>query len=234
MRVRVFQHVPFEGLGAIEPWLAARGASIETTRLFDGARIPPPQDYDWLVVMGGPMSVHDEAALPWLREEKRAVADAIGAGKTVLGVCLGAQLIASALGAPVVRGREREIGWHEIERVAAPSEHPLASALPPRAEVFHWHGETFALPPGAVHLARSEGCETQAFAIGPRVVGLQFHVETTPEGAAALVRHCPEDLAPGRFVQSQGAMLADAARFERAHAVLHRLLEALADTAGAP
>jgi len=228
VRVQVFQHVPFEGLGAIEPWLAARDARIETTRLFAGARIPPPEAWDWLVVMGGPMSVNDEAGLPWLREEKRAIAAAIDAGKTVLGVCLGAQLIANALGAKVGPSREREIGWFEVARVADPAAHPLAAALPPRAEVFHWHGESFDLPVGALHLARSEGCEAQAFAFGPRVLGLQFHVETTAAGARALVEQCPEDLRPGRFVQSAAQMLGDPARFERANALLARLLETLA------
>lgn len=228
MRVHVFQHVPFEGLGAIEPWLAARGAAISWTHFFGEARIPRPDAYDWLIAMGGPMSVNDEAALPWLRDEKRAIAAAIDADKTVLGVCLGAQLIASACGADVTPNREREIGWFPIERVAAPEEHPIARALPPRAEVFHWHGERFALPRGALHLARSEACEAQAFALGPRVVGMQFHLETTRESAAALLEHCPDDLKPGRFVQDGTAMLDDERRFESLRAVLDSLLSALA------
>ncbi len=227
MRVHVFQHVPFEALGAIEPWLAARDASITWTRFFEDPRIPEPDAYDWLIAMGGPMSVNDEVPLPWLRDEKRAIAAAIDAGKTVLGVCLGAQLIASALGAAVTPSREHEIGWFEIERVADPAAHPIARAFPPRAEVFHWHGETFALPAGAAHLARSEACEAQAFALGARVVGLQFHLETTPASAAALVRHCPEDLAAGRWVQSSDEMLGDPARFARLHGVLEALLDAL-------
>ncbi len=227
MRVQVFQHVPFEGLGAIEPWLAARGARIGWTRFFADARIPDPDDYDWLIAMGGPMSVNDEVALPWLRDEKRAIAAAIDAGKTVLGVCLGAQLIASACGAKVMRNPEREIGWFPIERIAEPAEHPIARALPPQAEVFHWHGETFTLPRGAVHLARSEACEAQAFALGPHVVGMQFHLETTRESAAALVTHCPEDLKPGRFVQTGEDLLGDAARFDRLRESLTAVLAAL-------
>jgi GMP synthase-like glutamine amidotransferase len=228
VRVRVFQHVPFEGLAAIEPWLRARGAEIATTRFFAGDPLPPIESYDWLVAMGGPMSVNDEATLPWLGDEKRAVAAAIAAGKTVLGVCLGAQLVACALGAKVRANREREVGWHEIERVASAADHPLARALPPRALVFHWHGETFEIPPGAVHLARSAGCEAQAFAFGPRVLALQFHVDTTPDGVAALAEHCPEDLRPGRFVESREAMLGDPTRFARVHALLGDLLGALA------
>lgn len=227
MRVRVFQHVPFEGLGAIEPWLVERGASVAWTRFFEDPRVPAPDAYDWLVVLGGPMSVNDEAALPWLRDEKRAIAAAIDAGRIVLGVCLGAQLVASALGAKVSRNREPEIGWFPVERVADPAAHPVARALPARADAFHWHGETFALPPGALHVARSEACEMQAFAVGPRVVGLQFHLETTPEAARALVRHCAEDLRPGPFVQAADTILSDAQRFERLREPLEALLHAL-------
>jgi GMP synthase-like glutamine amidotransferase len=227
MRVHVFQHVPFEGLGTIEPWLAARHATITWTRFFAGASIPPPDDYDWLIAMGGPMSVNDEVALPWLREEKRAIAAAIDAGKTVLGVCLGAQLIASARGAKVTPNREREIGWWPIERVAGAETHPIGCAFPSRAEVFHWHGETFELPRGAVHLARSEGCEAQAFALGERVVGMQFHLETTRESAAALVENCSEDLKPALYVQSGEEMLSDAGRLEALHRMLERVLLAL-------
>ena len=228
MRVHVFQHVPFEALGAIEPWLAARDAQITWTRFFADASIPAPDDYEWLIVMGGPMSVNDEAKLPWLRDEKRAIAAAIDAGKTVLGVCLGAQLIASACGAAVTPNREREIGWWPIERVAAADAHPIAHALPPRAEVFHWHGETFGLPADAVHLARSEACETQGFALGSRVVGMQFHLETTPASAAALVQNCSEDLKPGRYVQSGDEMLGDEGRFGALRGILGTLLETLA------
>jgi GMP synthase-like glutamine amidotransferase len=227
VRVRVFQHVPFEGLAAIEPWLRARGSAIATTRFYANDPIPALDDFDWLVAMGGPMSVNDEATLPWLRDEKTAIAAAIGAGKTVLGVCLGAQLIACALGAKVRSNLEREVGWHEIERVASAADHPLARALPPRALVFHWHGETFEIPAGAVQLARSAGCEAQAFAFGPRVLALQFHVDTTPEGVAALAEHCAEDLRPGRFVESRDSMVRDPGRFARAHALLGELLGAL-------
>lgn len=228
MRVHVFQHVPFEGLGALEPWLAARGATITWTRFFADAAIPDCDAYDWLIAMGGPMSVNDEAALPWLRDEKRAIATAIDAGKTVLGVCLGAQLVASACGARVFANREREIGWWPIERVAGAEAHPIGRAFPERTEVFHWHGETFELPPGAVHLVRSEGCEAQAFALGDRVAALQFHLETTRESARALIEHCPEDLKPGRYVQSADEILRDDGRFDALARVLERVAATLA------
>lgn len=145
----------------------------------------------------------------------------------MLGVCLGAQLIASARGAAVTPNREREVGWFPIERVAGVDEHPIARVFPPRAEVFHWHGETFALPAGAVHLARSEACDAQAFVLGSRVVGMQFHLETTRESAAALVENCAVDLQPGRHVMRGEEMLRDAARFDQLRGLLEGVLEVL-------
>jgi GMP synthase-like glutamine amidotransferase len=114
-----------------------------------------------------------------------------------------------------------------VSRTDVPRDHPCAWLLPSRLEAFHWHGETFELPEGAVRLARSEGCEQQAFALGDRVVALQFHLETTPASAGALVAHCPEDLAPGPFVQTATEMLGDPERFERIEEAQERLLEHL-------
>ncbi|HVP29476.1 MAG TPA: type 1 glutamine amidotransferase [Myxococcota bacterium] len=227
MRAHVLQHVPFEGLGSMAPWLERRGHTIAWTRLFEEARFPALDAFDLLVVLGGPMSVNDEQRLAWLPPERRFVGRAIEAGKGVLGICLGAQLVAAARGAKVRPNREREIGWHVVSRTDVPRDHPCAWLLPSRLEAFHWHGETFELPEGAVRLARSEGCEQQAFALGDRVVALQFHLETTPASAGALVAHCPEDLAPGPFVQTATEMLGDPERFERIEEAQERLLEHL-------
>lgn len=205
MRFHVLQHVPFEGLGSILPWLQARGASISTTRFFESAALPRLTEVDALIVLGGPMSVNDEAVLPWLRDEKRFVRQAIEAGKPVLGICLGAQLIASSLGARVYPGPHKEIGWFPVQACEHGSE---AFGFPEVANVFHWHGETFDLPPGAVHLASSRACLHQAYQIGPRAIGLQFHLETTPESADAIITHCRDELVPGAFVQSEQALRA--------------------------
>lgn len=204
MKVHVLQHVPFEGLGSIGPWLAARGAEISHTRFFDSPGLPSLNGVDLVVAMGGPMSVNDEAELPWLKSEKRFVAEAIQAGKAVLGICLGAQLIANALGARVYPGSHKEIGWHLIEST---STHSDCFQFPETAKVFHWHGETFDLPPGATRLARSAGCENQAFQVGARVVGLQFHLETTRESAESLIAHCREELVEEHFIQTEEELL---------------------------
>jgi len=205
MNVHVLQHVPFEGLGSIAPWLEARGARITTTSFYADPSLPTLSELDLVIALGGPMSVNDEATLPWLRPEKQFIRAAMQRGVAVLGVCLGAQLIASALGARVDRNSVKEIGWFPIEVTNAG---PQAVPHPTAGPVFHWHGETFELPAGAIHLARSAPCAHQAFQLGANVVALQFYLETTSESARALVHHCENDPVPGPYVQSKEQLLA--------------------------
>ena len=213
----------------MEAWFRGRGDAIASTHLYRGDPLPALDDFDWLVVMGGGMSVNDERELPWLVPEKALVRSAIVAGKHVLGVCLGAQLIASALGARVYKNAVKEIGWWKLMREPGAAEHPLGAALPDGIEVFHWHGETFDLPAGAVRLARSEACLNQAIAVGPRVLGLQFHLETTEASARELIAGSAGDLvSPGPFVQTPEAMLAQPARFAALSTRMAALLAALA------
>lgn len=203
MRVQVLQHVPFEGLGSIEAWLSERGAAVHTTRFYQSPVLPDLRSIDLVIAMGGPMSVNDEREHPWLKEEKAFVKEAVDRGCGVLGVCLGAQMIASALGARVFANAHREIGWFQVQAVVADAD---AFRFPPQATVFHWHGETFDLPPGAIHLAKSAGCKNQAFQIGSNVIGLQFHLETTPETADQLIRHCRDELVAGEYIQTEQAL----------------------------
>ncbi len=228
MRVHVFQHASFEGLAGIEPWLVKAGAMITYTRFFEAAALPALETIDWLIVMGGPMSVNDETTLPWLRSEKTCIAAAIARGTTVLGICLGAQLIASALGASITRNHEREIGWFPVSRLPGVDLHPLGACFPPTAEVLHWHGETFALPAGAVHLLRSAACENQAFAYGERVLGLQFHLETTFQSAREMIVEGRDELVPAPFVQTEEYLLASPLRYERLRPWLEQVLAKLA------
>jgi len=205
MKVQVLQHVPFEGLGSIEAWLSERGAAVHTTRFYQSPVLPDPRSIDLVIAMGGRMSVNDEREHPWLKEEKAFVREAVRCGCGVLGVCLGAQMIASALGAPVFANAHKEIGWFPVQAVAADAD---AFRFPPQATVFHWHGETFDLPPGAIHLAKSAGCNNQAFQIGRNVIGVQFHLETTPERADELIGHCREELVAGEYIQTEQALRA--------------------------
>lgn len=205
MHAHYLQHVPFEGLGSIEPWLEATGFEITSTRLYESAELPDPEIMDLLVVMGGPMSVNDEGEFPWLAREKQFIRDAINLGKPILGICLGAQLIASALGARVYSNAVKEIGWFPIEGVA--SNDPSVFLFPPSVDVFQWHGETFDLPAGAIRLAESDACENQAFQIGNSVIGLQFHLETTPESARDIISHCRDELISSGYVQGEEDIL---------------------------
>ncbi len=224
MRIQWFQHVPFEGLGKIEEWASTRGHTLGRTRFFEGE--PAPVDYDMLIVMGGPMEIADEASHPWLRREKAALRKAIDSGKPVIGICLGAQLIAEALGARVFRIPAKEVGWFPVTftgeaRTAFPD-------LPGGLDAFHWHGETFGLPEGAVHLASSEACANQAFLHENRVLALQFHLEVTTAGVQALARECPNDLVPGPFTEDREAMLADTGKFSRVNLIMEEILDAIA------
>ncbi len=200
MKAHVLQHVAFEDIGSIAGWLRARAAEVSVTRFYQDARLPDLKDLDLIIAMGGPMSVNDESEVPWLRSEKQFVRDAIERGIPTLGICLGAQMIASALGSRVYRNTVKEIGWFPIEAVPAA---PGSFKFPSTCKVFHWHGETFDLPPGAVLLAKSAGCRNQAFQLKQNVIGLQFHLEITPEGTHAILGNCSNELVPGPYIQSR-------------------------------
>jgi len=205
VKVQVLQHVPFEGLGSIEAWLSQRRASVQFTRFYQSPVLPDLRSVDFVIAMGGPMSVNDEREFPWLKGEKAFIREAVRRGLPVLGVCLGAQMIASALGARVFPNAHKEIGWFPVRAADGNSD---AFRFPDQATVFHWHGETFDLPAGAIHLARSSGCEHQAFQVGASAIGLQFHLETTPETADQIIRHCRDDLVPGEYVQNEAVLRA--------------------------
>lgn len=229
MRAHYLQHVPFEGLGAIEPWLQDRGATLSRTRLFAGESLPRPDDPDILIVMGGPMSVNDEADLPWLVDEKRFIGACIEHGIPVLGICLGAQLIAASAGAAVRPAAHHEIGWWPVHGVGRDRpDRPAALHFPAEEVVFQWHGDTFDLPAGAIRLSESPVCPNQAFLLGSNVVGLQYHLETTPETAARLVEHCADELVDGPWIQDGDTILAaQAADYARLHRRLTPILEFL-------
>jgi GMP synthase (glutamine-hydrolysing) len=225
MNIHFLQHVPFEGLASIRGWIERGGHTVGCTRLYAGDGLPRPDALDLLIVMGGPMGVHDVGDHPWLAAEKAFLRAAIDAGKRVLGICLGAQLIADVLGARVYPNRQKEIGWFPVTRADGAEDTPFGRLLPATFMAFHWHGDTFDLPPGAVHLGHSAACRNQAFAVGERILGLQFHLETTPESARELIEHGGDELVDGPTIQSADEMLVDPARFE----VLNRLMFALLD-----
>jgi len=228
MRIHCIQHVAHEGPATIGAWASERGHELIVHRLFAAETPPGPEQGDALVVMGGPMGVHDETEHAWLAPEKRVIADWLASGKRMLGVCLGAQLIAHVLGAPVTRNHTQEIGFFPIRLLPRAESTLLGQVLPPRLEVFHWHGDTFAIPDGAIAAAGSEACANQAFVYRERVVGLQFHLEVDLATAEAFIANSGDELVPSAWVQSGPEMLADPERFAALRPWMFSLLDAWA------
>ena len=226
-RLHYLQHVHFENIGSIRPWAEASGMQIHGSRLFNRERLPSVEDFDWLIIMGGPMSVSDELIYPWLRDEKTLIHQAIEQDKVVIGICLGAQLIADVLGARVRPNDQKEIGWFPIRRTPATERSCISTAIPDGLHVLHWHGDTFDLPRGAVHLWRSEACENQGFLADDRIVGLQFHLEMTPDNLKQLICNCRNEIDGSHYVQEPGIMLSDRQRFLSANSVMDKLLDCL-------
>ncbi|WP_028317535.1 type 1 glutamine amidotransferase [Desulfobulbus elongatus] len=228
MRIHALQHVEFEGLGHIGQWIADRGHGLALTRLYAGDPLPRPEAFDRLVIMGGPMNIYEDDKFPWLPAERALIGEAVAAGKSAVGVCLGAQLLADALGSPVFAGANKEIGWWPIQLTEAGKQSSLLAGVAEAPTVFHWHGDTFDIPAGAVHLATSEGCPSQAFLYDDRILGLQFHLESTPETVAAILAHCGDELVPGRYIQSEAQIsAAGPAHFPAINRLLATLLDRL-------
>ncbi len=198
MRIVCLQHASFEGPGNIAAWAALRGHSLRVIHLHDDPALPRMDEFDLLLVMGGPMSVHDEVEYGWLVPEKQLIAECLAQGKFVLGVCLGSQLLAECLGSPVYRNSVKEIGWFPI-RLRSEADSSCLAGVPQQMHVLHWHGETYDLPPGCVHLAE-KGCRVQAFE-HPTALGVQFHMETTSEGVQAFLRNCGGEIGTGPYEQ---------------------------------
>lgn len=221
-RLVCLQHIDIEGPGALVEWAHARGYDVWTVPLFADAPAPELRDDDLLVVLGGPMSVADDQRLGWLKREKDFLRRTLESGRQVVGICLGAQLIAEALGAKVRRNPHREIGWYEVRRRALPF---AGSSLPRAFHAYHWHSDGFELPDDATLLWSSAACEEQGFVWRDRALALQFHLETTPAQVDAMCANFAADLKNANWVQSRSEMLADPARFAGAYRVLATLLD---------
>ncbi len=227
MRIHYLMHVPYEGLGNMETWFAGRAHALRRTRLYAEEPLPDPESFDWLVVMGGPMGVYEEDRYPWLKDEKRFIEQAIERDVPVLGVCLGAQLIAEVLGAQVTKNPQREIGWFPVEMTQAGLQTPVFAGLPQTFTPLHWHGDTFSLPDGAVHVARSAACENQAFVYNDKVVGLQFHLEAQPSMTEDFCRADADQLVPEEYVQAAEVITEEPSRYSTIFPIMNKVLERL-------
>ncbi len=202
-RIHYLQHVPFEGPAFIGEYAQNHGIEISGTALYANEAVPDLDDFDLLLIMGGPMGVHDEAIYPWLKKEMQLIEKAISKNKMIIGICLGAQLIAQAMGASVYRNKHKEIGWFPVNRTAEASGYDIDKLLPESFYAFHWHGDTFDIPSGAVHICKTNACENQAFVYDDRIIGLQFHIESTRESVALLMENCLEEIDGSEFVQDK-------------------------------
>ncbi|GAA0314839.1 type 1 glutamine amidotransferase [Psychrobacter aestuarii] len=198
LRIHALLHVDFEDLGIIADWADTQGHTVSYTRFYQGDSLPEQADFDWLIVMGGPMSIHDESEYPWLVQEKPFIQQSIDAGKTVLGICLGSQLIAHVLGGQVAPSGVKEIGWLPITLTPAAAVHPLLNGLPSEPfTVFHWHGDGFSVPKGAIAIAESDAWMNQGFIYqssaqqdaGAYTLAWQCHFEVTTDSMNNMLAH---------------------------------------------
>lgn len=207
MRIHFIQHVAFESPGYLLQWANEQQHSISFTRTYESEIFPTVDQVDWLIVMGGPMGAYDEDKYAWLKQEKDFIRSVIAAGKKVLGICLGSQLVAAALGAKVYPHTKKEIGWWPVKKTGFSNGIPLLQHLPDEFISFHWHGDTFDLPQGAILLLQTDACPHQAFLYNNQVMGLQFHMEAMPELVKAMAEHGKEELVEGGFVQGEKYIL---------------------------
>jgi GMP synthase (glutamine-hydrolysing) len=227
MKFGVLQHEACEGPGEIGKWAEAHGHAVEVHHLYRGDPVPALAAFDHLVVMGGEMNIYQYRLHPWLKPERELIAATMAAGRRVVGICLGSQLIADALGSRVTQNPVYEIGWFPVR--FTPEAHGRYPALPASATVLHWHGDTYEMPKGATRLAFSEACPEQGFVIEKKCLALQFHLEMDPDLVRSTVKSSsPYDRWPkGPWVQPPDAILQDAeTHAEKNRLFLYGLLDA--------
>jgi len=222
MRMHCLQHVAFEDLGYIEEWANERQHSVTATKFFENDLLPGLDDFDFIVVLGGPMSIHDEIEHSWLKSEKEFLRKAIDADKKILGICLGAQLLADVLGAKVYPNPEKEIGWFPIKKERG---FEILADCPNEFTVFHWHGDTFEIPKNAINLFTSEACKNQAFLYNETILGLQFHLEVSPNSVTAMIENGQHEIISGKYIQTENEIKATSDFFTANKEILYKWLE---------
>ena len=228
MRLHYLQHVPFENPGSILTWAKENNWVITNTQLYNHDPLPKQEEFDWLVVMGGPMNIYEEEKYPWLADEKKFLRAAIASGKVIIGLCLGGQLIADVIGGKVTQNPCKEIGWLPVRLSEEALSSPLFSFFPKQPIVFQWHGDTFSvLPEDAKCIAESDGCKQQAFVYKNRVFGFQYHLENTLSIIKGLVENCGDEMVPDVYVQTPEELLAHPEYIEQDNKWMHMFLTQL-------
>ena len=230
LKIHYLQHVPYEGIGCIDYWAQAKGHVLTSTKLFEEEKIYPAlENFDWLIVMGGPMSVNEIEKYPWMVEEKKFIESAIKKNKVIIGICLGSQLVANVLGAKINTNDKKEIGWFNVQLTDAARQHEAFSMFPEEFKTFHWHSETFELPKHATLLMGSETTRHQAFIHGKRTIGLQFHLEATQTGVKDMVENHKHEIGSGDFVQTKEQILEQVEMVTENHELMRLWLNKLSD-----
>ncbi len=224
MRIHSLEHEPFEGLGNIEVWAKNRGHSITRTLLYNNEELPDIDDFDWLVIMGGSMNIYEDEKYPWLKEEKNFIAQAIANRKIILWICLCSQLLADIFGGRVTKNKYKEIGWFPVSLTREARDSPIFGTFPGTFTAFHWHGDTFKIPPGARRIAQSEACPNQAFEY-ERVIGLQFHIEYSVESINLMVQNCGDEIVDGKYIQKPDEILSQVSNVYKLKKILTPLLD---------
>ncbi|MGG1658441.1 type 1 glutamine amidotransferase [Brevibacillus sp. NRS-1366] len=224
MRVHILQHMDWGGPGVVSEWMREKGHTWTMTNVHKNEEFPEIDEFDLLVILGGVMGVYEEEENPWLIGEKQWIRNVIDNKKRVLGICLGAQLIASSMGANVKKHVHSEIGWWPVQFAKIAQEHPFLHGIQDNYTFFEFHYDTFDIPESGVQLGKSVACKNQAFAIGDRVVGLQFHPEFNEEIVQGIETKLGPKIEPGPFVKPVPEMMSSPERFAASKAFLYTLL----------
>ncbi|MBU8878488.1 type 1 glutamine amidotransferase [Bacillus sp. FJAT-29790] len=224
MRIHYIQNDPLATLGFIEEWANEKKHSLSFTRMYENENLPSMDDFDMLIILGGRMGAYEEDKFPWLVLEKNFIQKAIKEEKLVLGICLGAQMIANVLGGKVYPHKQQEIGWWPVELTQVVSSTSLFNGIPEVFTVFEFHGDTFDLPNGAIRLASSNGCSNQAFSFGKRVIGLQFHPEFTGNMICTFEEKLGSQIPLGEYIQNPVKWINQTSFLEEAKSILFTLL----------
>lgn len=230
VRIHCLQHLKNETLGNIGTWIARREYRLTKTLLYENSLFPDPGEFDLLLIMGGTMSVYQEEEYPWLKPEKDFVRKVIETGKPVLGSCFGAQMLAEVLGGEVTRNAYKEIGWHRVRSIERKTLSEMGSlkfppCMFPEFTGFMWHGDTFAIPVGAIKLFESEACPNQGFIYNGNVLGLQFHPEADRQWVRNLIRDSGHELVPGKYIQSEKEICGQESFFESSRNMTFSLMD---------
>ena len=221
MNIHILQHAVWETIGQLDKWFSKNGLSYSITHLYKGEKLPKTK-VDFLIVMGGPMGIFDDVNYTWLKEEREFIKQTINSDTKVLGICLGSQFIADALGANVFPGEEKEIGFFDIKKT---NNHPITNNLPNEFEVFHWHGDTFETPENSINMFSSELTKNQGFIYDDRVIALQFHLEVGIKEIEGFVKNGIDELTPSKYVQHKNNILSQNFNFDKSNSYLFNILD---------